>query len=98
MDAKPQIRSLFQEQGMNPEQIRYNSNLDYYHVNIGVEGTDDRFLEGIGEIGSEDAVSQKINTNALRTMANNIDGSQIDGGCVDLMNMMQDSHFQLQIE
>jgi hypothetical protein len=83
---------------MNPEQIRYNSKLDYYHINIGVEGTDDRFLEGVGEIGSKDAVDQKVNTDALPTMASNIHDSQIDGGHVDLMNMMQDSHFQLQIQ
>lgn len=30
-------------------------------------------------------------------MAGRIDGAQIDDGQIDSMNMMQDSHFQLEI-
>jgi len=98
MDTEDQIRNLFQQHGMNLEQIRYNPDLDYYHVNIGVEGTDDRFLEGVGEIGSEGPVGQTVDTTTLQGARHRIDSSQIDDGTVDVMNMMKDSHFQIQIE
>lgn len=98
MDTKTQIRDLFQQYGINPEDIRYNPNLNYYRVDIGVEGTDNRFLEGVGELGSDEAVEQTVDTGALRGVAGRIDGAQIADGTVDLMSVMEDSHFQLQIE
>lgn len=98
MNTEDQLRQLLQKHGMNPEKIRYNEHQDYYQVSIGVEDTDDRFLEGVSEIGSEGAVDHTVDTTALRSIAGIIDGANIEEGTIDIMDMMKDSHFQIQIQ
>lgn len=98
MDTEDQIRDLFQKKGMNPEKIRYNDSLDYYLVNIGVEGTEERFLRGIGEIGSSGSVDATVDTGKLKMVANRIQGSKVPAGTVNVIDTMSDAHFKVEIE
>ena len=92
------IREAFRRHGMNPEQIRYNENLDYYHVNIGVEDTDERYLRDIHELGTTEAVTQQVNTDSLRSHASLINGSEVSGLRIVVKGMMKDAHFKVEIE
>lgn len=98
MPVEDQIRTLLQRKGMNPENIRYNENLDQYQVNIAVEGTDNRFLEGRTEIGASEDVVQVVNSAALRTARGRIDESSIPDGTVRVKDTMRDSHYLLVVE
>lgn len=98
MNTEDQIRELFQKRGMNPDNIRYNDSLDYYMVNIGVEGTEDRFLRGIGEIGSSGAVDATVDTDKLKIIADRIHGSKIPTGTVNVIDTMSDAHFKIEVD
>lgn len=96
-NKEDQIRTAFQQLGMNPEKIRYHPEIEKYEVYIGVEGTDEKFIEGIGAIGSDSPVDSRVDTNKLRMMKNSIDGKKIPGGKIRIQSMMKNGHFDVEI-
>lgn len=97
MAAKDQIHDLFQNMGMRPEKIRYNDNLDVYRVNIGVEGTEERFYRDIHEIGGSEPVDFAVDTDKLKGMVSRIQGAEIPEGTVNVTDTMRDSHFRIEV-
>ncbi|RKD94751.1 hypothetical protein [Halopiger aswanensis] len=95
--VQEQIRQVFQDLGLNPEKIRYNQSLDRYQINIGVEGTDDRFLEGIKEMGTTEPVGSTVDTRKLESVANHVHNVEIEAGTVNVIDTMRDSHYLLEI-
>lgn len=98
MDTEDQIRNLFQKKGLNPEKIRYNDSLDYYLVNIGVEGTEEQFLEGVMGLGSTEPVDETVDTDKLKSMESRIQGSKVPAGTVNVINTMSDAHFKVEVD
>lgn len=88
---------MFQEQGMNPEEVRYNDTLDYFLVNIGVEGTDEGLLRDIGEIGSAEPVDSAVDTDKLRMTVPRLQGTELPDGTVNVIDVMKDAHFRLEV-
>ena len=97
-ETKEQLRKAFQELGLNTEMIRYNPNLDRYRINIDAEGTDDQYLEGVGEIGSSGPVDVKVDTTKLRQIVRQIEEMEIPAGQVNVVDTMRDEHFLLNIQ
>lgn len=98
MDTQTQIQEFFQELGMPPERIRYNENLDRYLVDIGVEGTDEKFLRDIGEVGSSGPVDNAVDTVMLERMVPQIQGADLPAGTIHIIDTMKDSHFRIEIQ
>lgn len=98
MDTEAEIQEMFQSLGMNPEKIRYNESLDYFLVNIGVEGTAERYLRDIHELGSAEPVDSALDTDMLRTMVSKIQGSTVPSGTVNVIDTMGDGHFRIEVD
>lgn len=97
-NIKEQIRATFQNLGMNPEKIRYNRNLNYFLVDIGVDGTEEKYLRDIGEIGSSGPVDSAVDANKLKQAVDRINGTEISDGVINITAVMKDSHFKLKVE
>jgi|GEM_PF-6350263 len=96
-DIEDQIRATFQRMGMNPEKIRYQPAMDAYDITIGVEGTDERFLEGI-EGYSDKPVDYKVDTTALRMICGEVDGTGMLDGKIHVQDIMSDCHFRVEVD
>ena len=96
MGTKSQIRDLFQSEGMNPKEIQHDDLLDVYRVTIGVEGTDDRFINGTPD-SAEGEPSPSVDTDKLKEMKNRIQTSDIPDGTVIVKDMMIGAHFRIEV-
>jgi hypothetical protein len=95
-DTKAEIRDAFREMGMNPEKIRHQPELEYYEVYIGVEGTDDQFLEEIQELGGSSG-EYRVDSAKVVVMTNQIEGTEVSDGVLHVRDTMVDSHFQIEV-
>lgn len=80
---------------MNPKDIQHDSFLDVYSVTIGVEGTEDRFIEEDSVSGVPDDTS--VDTDKLKDMKDRIQGSNIPDGKVIVKDMMMGAHFLIEV-
>jgi len=97
MGTKGQIQDLFQSEGMTPKEIQYDDFLDTYHVTIGVEGTEDRFIEENPDSAVGEPDSPSVNTDKLEEMRNRIQGSELPDGTVIVRDMMIGTHFRIEV-
>jgi hypothetical protein len=84
-DIGKQLRRMYQEHGMEPNEISYNDNLGYWKVSVQVQGSNERFHDQKGEIGGSIPVDYNLDSPAVRTaVRREIDGARIPSGTVRL--------------
>lgn len=98
MTTEDEIRDFFTEKGMSPTKVHLFDSPKRYLVNIGVEGTDDRYLTGSSEAGSDDADDRRVSPSALQEVRGQIDGGSIPSGTIRVLGMMRGCHFRLTVE
>jgi hypothetical protein len=96
-DIEQQLRTVFNDHGMEPSEISYNENTDVYNVSIGVEGTDARYLRSTSEIGADGPTDRQIDIRKVRAMQEQIDGTSILDGTLRVVGI-ESEYIQIAID
>lgn len=94
MGTKEQVCDLFQSEGVPPKEISHDDVLDMYRVNIDIEDTEDRFIESYSGSGDE---PESIDIDELKKVKSRIQFSEIPDGTVVVRDIMESSHFRIQV-
>jgi len=79
-DIDGQISREFNRLGLQTSDVRYNDDLDRWRVTVSPDGTDDRYLRDITEIGAGGPVDYQLNFSAVKADLPRLDGASIPSG------------------
>lgn len=97
-NIQSELRDLFEEHGITPEEISAKGNDNQWQVSVQVEGTDDRFIEGYSGVGNDEPMGYNVDGDALDRIKPRIDGASIPSGTVKLLPDGISEGFRLRIE
>lgn len=92
-----QISRVFREHGMEPKETEYNNDTEQYRVSVQADGSDDRFLRPVGELGTEGSVDHQLDFSTVKSMRSVIHGTEIPDGVITVEEI-ESEYFVISIE
>lgn len=83
-DVDGQIHREFERIGLETSDITYNDDLDRWRVSVTAEGSDDRYLVDVTEIGADGPVDLKLDFPMVRGHLARLDGVSIPAGTISV--------------